>query len=146
MSVSLFGQAFVEKIVEKRKKIKKNRKIIKICEKNYCNIDNNMVKYTYQIKKGDNPMKKVELIEKIAAETGMTKKDVNAVCDALVATIADVMAADDSIQLAGFGTFSSKSRAARTGRNPQTGATIEIPASRQASFSASKALKDKLNG
>lgn len=91
-------------------------------------------------------MKKAELIEKIAAETGMTKKDVNAVCDALVATIADVMAADDSIQLAGFGTFASKSRAARTGRNPQTGATIEIPASRQASFSASKALKDKLNG
>ena len=91
-------------------------------------------------------MKKTELIEKIAAETGMTKKDVTAVCDALVASIADVMAAGESIQLAGFGTFTSKVRAARTGRNPQTGATIEIAASRQAAFSASKALKDKLNG
>jgi DNA-binding protein HU-beta len=91
-------------------------------------------------------MKKAELIEKIAAETGMTKKDVTAVCDALVASIADVMAAGDSIQLSGFGTFSSKVRAARTGRNPQTGAAIEIPESRLAAFSASKALKDKLNG
>ena len=91
-------------------------------------------------------MKKAELIEKIAAETGLTKKDVSAVCDALVASIADVMAAEDSIQLAGFGTFTSKTRAARTGRNPQTGATIEIPASRLAVFSASKALKEKLNG
>ena len=91
-------------------------------------------------------MKKTELIEKIATETGLTKKDVTAVCDALVASIADVMAAEDSIQLSGFGTFSSKVRAARTGRNPQTGATIEIPATRLATFSASKALKDKLNG
>ena len=91
-------------------------------------------------------MKKAELIEKVAVETGMTKKDVAAVCDALVASIADVMAAGDSIQLAGFGTFTSKTRAARTGRNPQTGATIEIPASRLAAFSASKALKEKLNG
>ena len=91
-------------------------------------------------------MKKAELIEKIAAETGLTKKDVTAVCDAMVAAVADVMAAGDSIQLAGFGTFTSKARAARTGRNPQTGAVIEIPASRQAAFTASKALRDKLNG
>ena len=91
-------------------------------------------------------MKKTELIEKIAAETGLSKKDVTAVCDALVASIADVMAAEDSIQLSGFGTFTSKVRAARTGRNPQTGATIEIPQTRLAVFSASKALKEKLNG
>ena len=91
-------------------------------------------------------MNKTELIAAVAEKTGLTKKDVTAVCDALVASVADVMAAGDSIQLAGFGTFTSKVRAARTGRNPLTGATIQIAASRQASFSASKALKDKLNG
>ena len=91
-------------------------------------------------------MKKVELVEKIAAETGLTKKDVTAVCDAMIASIADVMAADDSIQFVGFGTFASKVRAAHTGRNPQTGATIEIPETRTAVFTAGKALKEKLNG
>lgn len=91
-------------------------------------------------------MKKTELIEKIATETGLSKKDVTAVCDALVASVADVMVAEDSIQLSGFGTFTSKVRAARTGRNPQTGATIEIPQTRLAVFTASKALKEKLNG
>ena len=90
-------------------------------------------------------MKKTELIEKIASETELSKKDVAAVCDALIATVADVIAADDSIQFSGFGTFSSKVRAAHTGRNPQTGAAIEIPESRLAVFSASKALKDSVN-
>ena len=91
-------------------------------------------------------MKKAELIEKIATETELSKKDVTAVCDALIASIADAIAADDSIQFSGFGTFSSKVRAAHTGRNPQTGATIEIPETRLAVFTASKALKEKLNG
>ena len=60
-------------------------------------------------------------------------------------TITETLAAGDKVQLVGFGTFEVKARGARTGRNPKTGETIEVPASKHPAFSASKALKDQLN-
>lgn len=90
-------------------------------------------------------MNKTDLIDKIAAKTGATKKDVGAILDAYFATVSDALAAGDSVQIIGFGTFSVKKRAARTGRNPLTKATIQIPASKHVAFAAGKGLKDKLN-
>ncbi len=90
-------------------------------------------------------MTKKQLIEKVAKETGMTQKNVGEVCDAVFAAIAESLAADEAVQIAGFGIFSAKNRPARTGKNPRTGEAIEIAASRAAAFTAGKALKDKLN-
>ncbi|MBQ9131273.1 MAG: HU family DNA-binding protein [Clostridia bacterium] len=90
-------------------------------------------------------MKKTELIQKAAQASGMTKKDVAIALDALLGTIEDTLAQGESVQITGFGSFTVKDQAARTGRNPMTNETIEIPASRRATFSASKVLKEKLN-
>ena len=90
-------------------------------------------------------MTKTQLIEKVAQETGMTKKAVGEVCDALFAGVAASLAAGEAVQIAGFGAFTAKERPARTCRNPKTGEAIEVAASRAAAFSAAKALKDKLN-
>ncbi len=90
-------------------------------------------------------MTKTQLIEKIAKDTGMTKKSVGEVCDALFGTVAESLAAGESTQIAGFGVFAAKDRPARTGRNPKTGESISISASRSAVFTASKALKEKIN-
>ena len=87
-------------------------------------------------------MNKTELIAATAEKAGMTKKDaeraVSAALDAITATLAE----GGRVQLSGFGIFEVKERAARTGRNPHTKETIEIPASRTPAFKASKALKD----
>lgn len=90
-------------------------------------------------------MTKTQLIEKIAKENEMTKKQVTEVVDAWIAAVEDTLAAGDSVQIAGFGAFTVKEIAAHTGRNPRTNEAVEIPASRRVTFSASKTLKDKLN-
>ena len=91
-------------------------------------------------------MNKTDLINVVAAETEITKKDVEAVVNATVAAITKALAAEDKVQLIGFGTFEVKAVGERDGRNPKTGETIKIPASKKAAFSASKALKDAING
>ena len=90
-------------------------------------------------------MNKSQLIEAVAAKNGMKKKDAEAAVNAVTETIAEAMKNGEKVQLVGFGTFEVKARGARTGRNPKTGETIEVPASKHLAFSASKALKDQLN-
>ena len=90
-------------------------------------------------------MNKTELIAAVAEAAGVSKKDAAAVVDATFDTITAKMAAGEKVQLIGFGSFEVKERAAREGHNPATGAKITIPASKNVGFSASKALKDKVN-
>lgn len=87
---------------------------------------------------------KAYIIDAVAAKTGLKKKDAEAAVNAVFATISAELVAKNKVQLIGFGTFDVKERAARTGRNPQTGATIEIAASKSVGFKAGKALKDSL--
>lgn len=89
-------------------------------------------------------MNKAELIEAIVAKTEMSKKDADVALSAVVDAIKDALKAGEKVQLVGFGTFSVKERAARTGKNPATGATIEIPACKVPAFAAGKALKDSI--
>ena len=86
-------------------------------------------------------MKKTDLVAAVAAKAGISKKDADAAVSALVATITDALAEGDSVQLVGFGTFEMKTRAARTGRNPQTGAAMKIAASQTLSFKPSSVFK-----
>ena len=88
-------------------------------------------------------MNKGELIAKIS-EAGLSKKDAGVALDAAIATISDVLARGESVQLIGFGTFGVKERAAREGRNPRTGEVVKIKASKVPTFKAGKALKDKV--
>ena len=90
-------------------------------------------------------MNKAELTESVAARTGLTKTDAGNAVDAVFDTIESALSRGDSVSLIGFGTFSVSNRAARTGRNPRTGETIQIAASRAAKFKAGKALKDAVN-
>ena len=90
-------------------------------------------------------MNKSQLIDAVAQNSGLKKKDAEAAINALTATIADALKNGEKVQLVGFGTFEVKARGARTGRNPKTGETIEVPASKHPAFSASKALKDRVN-
>ncbi|KTC65444.1 HupB DNA binding protein HU-beta (plasmid) [Legionella adelaidensis] len=87
-------------------------------------------------------MNKSELVEAIANGSGVTKADANRVLDTFMATITDVLKRGDQVVLPGFGSFSTGNRSARTGRNPQTGKAIQIPASRVAKFRAGKKLKE----
>lgn len=89
-------------------------------------------------------MNKTELIAAVAAKTGLSKKDADAAIGATVSAIADALKAGDKVALVGFGTFEVRQRAARMGKNPQTGAVIEIAASKVPAFKAGKALKDAL--
>ena len=91
-------------------------------------------------------MNKTDLVNVVANATEMTKKDVDAVISATVKAITDALKAGDKVQLIGFGTFEVKAAAAREGRNPKTCETIKISASKKPAFSASKALKDEVNG
>jgi DNA-binding protein HU-beta len=86
-------------------------------------------------------MTKQDLIEKVAAKTKLPKSEVSTVLNEVLDTIANAMKKEDVV-LTGFGTFKVGKRAARTGRNPKTGATIKIPAMRVPRFKAGKALKD----
>ena len=86
-------------------------------------------------------MNKTELIAAAAEKAGLSKKDTEAVITATLASITEALQ-DDKVQLVGFGSFEVKKRAARTGLNPRTKETIEIPASAVPTFKAGKALKD----
>lgn len=91
-------------------------------------------------------MNNADLADKLAAANGVTKADARKLVDGVFAAIADAAAAGDEIALNGFGKFKVKATAAREGRNPSTGATIQIAASNKLTFTPAKALKDKLNG
>ena len=90
-------------------------------------------------------MNKTDLVNVVANETGLEKKDVDAVVAATLKAITAALKEGDKVQLLGFGTFEVKEVAARVGRNPQTGETIEIPASKKPAFSAAKVLKNEVN-
>ncbi len=90
-------------------------------------------------------MNKTELIDAIAAEADLPKASAGRALDAVLDTITNQLKAGEQVALVGFGTFTVKHRNARTGRNPQTGAAIEIKASNVASFKAGKALKEAVN-
>lgn len=90
-------------------------------------------------------MNKAQLIQKIAENGNMTKKDAEVALNAVVAAITDAVAAGDKVQVSGFGSFDVKARDARTGRNPKTGEAVEIAASKRVVFIAAQALKDKIN-
>ena len=87
-------------------------------------------------------MNKTELIASVAEKSGLTKKDAERVINATFETITASLAEGTKVQLSGFGIFEVKAREARVGRNPRTKEEIQIPASRQPAFKASKALKD----
>ena len=90
-------------------------------------------------------MNKTDLVNVVASETGLTKKDVDAAVSATLNAIAAALKEGDKVQLIGFGTFEVKASAEREGRNPKTGEVIKIAASKKPAFSASKALKDEVN-
>ena len=87
-------------------------------------------------------MNKTELIAEIAAKAGLAKKDAEKAVNAMMDVVSDAMAAGEKVQLVGFGSFETKKREARVGRNPKTKEAIEIPASCVPTFKAGKALKD----
>ena len=91
-------------------------------------------------------MNKTELIEAIAAAADLPKAAAGRALDATVDAITDALKKDDQVVLVGFGTFGVKERAARTGRNPQTGEPIQIAAAKIPNFKPGKALKDAVNG
>lgn len=90
-------------------------------------------------------MKKAELVEAVAEKAGLTKADATRAIDATFEAIKGVLVNGDKITVPGFGTFSVGERAARDGRNPQTGETVHIAACKSAKFKAASALKDALN-
>ena len=91
-------------------------------------------------------MNKNELIDAIAAEADLSKASAGRALDAAIAAITGALTNQDTVSLVGFGTFSVKHRAAREGRNPRSGETIQIAASIVPGFKAGKALKDAVNG
>ncbi|HOB36629.1 MAG TPA: HU family DNA-binding protein [Candidatus Avimonas sp.] len=91
---------------------------------------------------GGKSMNKVELVAEVAQKSGLTKKDAEKAVSAVLDTIVKSVASGDKVQLVGFGTFETRFRQQRTGRNPRTKETIIIPASKQPVFKAGKAFKD----
>jgi DNA-binding protein HU-beta len=91
-------------------------------------------------------MNKNDLISAVADATGTSKADAGSAIDATFDAIANALKSGDGVQLVGFGNFSVADRAARQGRNPSTGATIQIAASKAPKFKSGKALKDAVNG
>jgi DNA-binding protein HU-beta len=90
-------------------------------------------------------MNKNELVEAVASEASLSKADASRAVDAVVSSITGAMKRGDSVSVLGFGTFTVRDRAARTGRNPRTGEEIQIAASKNPAFKAGKALKDAVN-
>jgi DNA-binding protein HU-beta len=90
-------------------------------------------------------MNKAELIDAVAAEANLSKADAGRAVDAVVDSISSALSKGQQVSVVGFGTFSVKHRAARSGRNPRTGETIQIAASNVPGFKAGKALKDAVN-
>lgn len=89
-------------------------------------------------------MNRTELVAAIAEKSGTSKKDADAMLKAFIETVQDTVKAGDKIQLVGFGTFESRERSAREGKNPQTGEKINIAACKVPAFKAGKAFKDML--
>ena len=90
-------------------------------------------------------MNKTELVAAMADAAGLSKKDAEKALKAFTDVVAEELKKDGKVQLVGFGTFEVSKRAAREGRNPQTGKTMSIPASKAPKFKAGKALKDAVN-
>ena len=90
-------------------------------------------------------MNKAELIDAMSKETNLTKKDVESVLNSFVNVVSGALAKKDKVQLVGFGSFEVRKRAARKGRNPQTGEEMKIKASTVPAFKPGKALKEKVN-
>ena len=91
-------------------------------------------------------MTKPQLVESVCKATEQSKAEVERTLDAIIERAAAALASGDRVELRGFGIFEAKETKARTGRNPATGASIEIPASQRATFRPSKELKERLNG
>lgn len=91
-------------------------------------------------------MNKNELIDGAATSSGLTKSDVSKALDGIIETISGAVQRGDKVSLTGFGTFEMRERAARTGRNPQTGEALEVAASKAPAFKPAKAFKDMVNG
>ena len=91
-------------------------------------------------------MNKTELIEAIAKETGLKKKDAEAAVGAFIGAIEGALAKGEKVQLVGFGSFEVRERAARTGRNPHSGEEMKIEAAKVPAFKAGRSLKDLVNG
>jgi DNA-binding protein HU-beta len=87
-------------------------------------------------------MNKNDLVSNIAEKSGLTKKDVETVVNGVLGEITEALTKGDKVQFVGFGTFETRERAGRTGRNPQTGDTIEIPAATVPAFKAGNKLKE----
>ena len=90
-------------------------------------------------------MNKSELIDAIASNANLSKADAGRALDGFIEAVTTAMKGGDQVTVVGFGTFLVRARDARSGRNPRTGETIEIPASKVPSFKAGKALKDAVN-
>ena len=90
-------------------------------------------------------MNKSDLVDAIADSAGLSKADAGRALDAFVDTVTSALKGGDGVSLVGFGTFSVRDPAARTARNPRTGETIQIKASKNPAFKAGKALKDAVN-
>ncbi|MCQ4288783.1 HU family DNA-binding protein [Pseudomonas stutzeri] len=101
--------------------------------------------YCPPIQSGVTPVNKAELIEAIAASADVPKSTATRVLDAFTESVTNTLQNGDSVTLVGFGTFAVKERAARDGRNPQTGATIKISAAKLPGFKPGKSLKDAVN-
>lgn len=91
-------------------------------------------------------MNNADLADRVATDSGLSKADARKVVDGVFAAIADAAAKGEEVSLNGFGKFKVKDTPAREGRNPSTGATIQIAAAKKLSFAPAKAVKDKLNG
>lgn len=90
-------------------------------------------------------MNKQDIVAKVSESADLSKADAGRAVDAVIAAITEGLAAGQQVSIAGFGSFEVRQRAARTGRNPRTGETIEIAASNSPGFKAGKALKDAVN-
>lgn len=90
-------------------------------------------------------MNKTELVAAVAEQAGLSKKDAEAAVKAFTDTVSDALKSGDKVQLVGFGTFEVSERAAREGRNPKTGESMNIAACKTPKFKAGKALKDMVN-
>ena len=89
-------------------------------------------------------MNKTELIAAVAAKAGFSKKDAEKALTAVLDTVVETLAAGEKVQLVGFGTFEAKERGERAAKNPRTGETVTVPATRVPSFKAGQALKAKV--
>jgi len=90
-------------------------------------------------------MNKTDLIASVAEKSGLTKKDAEKAVAALLTSIEEALSSGDKVQLVGFGTFETRDRAARKGRNPQTGEELDIAAARVPVFKAGKALRESVS-